>query len=150
MLFYMHQQHIIWYLITVATMGKLNPFFSELAQQIHKMYEQVALITQIWHSTRGYFTSMSNTWCLITVPSMNKITIFLSDISQLTLTIYENYCHNYSNVIQSQILLDNQQTIAHDHGTQYEENPATHHGGMCKYRRLYGWSEHFPIFPDSA
>ena len=47
MLFYMHQQHMLpdyW----TKYMNKINLFFSEISQQIHKMYEQIAIITQIW------------------------------------------------------------------------------------------------------
>ena len=53
------------------------------------MYEKVAIITQIWHSAKYNFTSISNTWYLITVPNMNKITTFFSKISQQMLKIYE-------------------------------------------------------------
>ena len=89
MLFYMHQQQMVP--DYVPNMNKINPFFSEMSQQIHKMYEQVAIITEIWHRARCYFTSMSNRWYmyLITVPNLNKITTFFSDISQQTLKIYE-------------------------------------------------------------
>ena len=53
------------------------------------MYEKVAIITQIWHSAKYNFTSISNTWYLITVPNMNKITTFFSDKSQQKLKTYE-------------------------------------------------------------
>ena len=33
-------------------MNKINPFFSDLSQQIHKMYEKVVIITQIWHRAK--------------------------------------------------------------------------------------------------
>ena len=36
-----------WYLITVQNMNKSNVFFSEISQQAHKIYEKVAIITQI-------------------------------------------------------------------------------------------------------
>ena len=63
------------YLLTVPNVNKINPFFSQLLQQIHKMYEKIAIITQIWHRVTWYFTSMSiDAWYLITVPNMNKIT----------------------------------------------------------------------------
>ena len=39
---------ITWYLITLPDMNKMNPFFSEIAQQIHKMYEKVAIINSNW------------------------------------------------------------------------------------------------------
>ena len=38
-----------WYLITVLNMNKINPFFSETSQWKHKLYGNVAIITQIWH-----------------------------------------------------------------------------------------------------
>ena len=43
-----------WYLImiTVPNMNKINPFFSETLQQIHKAYETVAKINQIWHRAK--------------------------------------------------------------------------------------------------
>ena len=36
-----------WYLISIPNMNKINVFFFELSQQIHKMYEKVAIIKQI-------------------------------------------------------------------------------------------------------
>ena len=39
-----------WYLITVPNVNQIIPFFSEIAQQIHKVYEKVAIITQICQS----------------------------------------------------------------------------------------------------
>ena len=44
------------------------------------------------------------------VPNMNIITTFFSGISQQILNIYEQNCHNYSNL----------------------ENPASNHGGICE------------------
>ena len=76
-------------LITVTNMNKINPLCSEISQQMHKMYETVVIITQIWYREKYYFTSKSNMWYLITVPNMNKITTFFSDLSQQTLKIYE-------------------------------------------------------------
>ena len=61
-----------WYLITVPNMNKINPFFSEISQQIHKMYEKLATITQNWQRAKCYFTFMSNTLFLIIVPDMKK------------------------------------------------------------------------------
>ena len=58
-----------------------NSFLSMISQEIHKMYEKVSTITQIWHSQMLYFTSMSNACYLIIVPNMNKITAFF-EISQ--------------------------------------------------------------------
>ena len=86
------------YCICISTwlpnMNKINPFFSEISQQIHKTNEKVAIIAQ----------SMSNAWCLINVPNMNKIITFFWEISQQKLKIYEKNSHNYSNLAQSQIL----------------------------------------------
>ena len=69
-------------------MNKINPFCSAISQQIDKMYEKVAIITQIWHRAKHYLTSMSNAWYLIPVPNMNKITLS-SEILQQTLKRYE-------------------------------------------------------------
>ena len=63
------------YLITVPNMNKINSCFSEISHQIHKMYEKVTIITQIWHRAR-YCISMSNAWYLIIVTKMNNITTF--------------------------------------------------------------------------
>ena len=41
-----------WYVITIPNMNQINKFFSELAQQTHKMYEKAALITEIWHRAK--------------------------------------------------------------------------------------------------
>ena len=65
-------------MITVPNMNKISPCFSEISHQIHKMYEIVTIITQVWHRAKCCFTSMSNAWYLITVPNMNKITTFNS------------------------------------------------------------------------
>ena len=43
-------------------MNKINSFFSEISEQTHKMYENVAIITQIWHRAKCHCTSMSNVW----------------------------------------------------------------------------------------
>ena len=39
------------YPVTVLNMNKINPVFSEISQQTHKMHEKVSIITQIWHRT---------------------------------------------------------------------------------------------------
>ena len=36
---------LVWWM-TVPNMNKINPFFYEISQQIHKMYEKLARITQ--------------------------------------------------------------------------------------------------------
>ena len=66
-------------------MNKISPFFSEISQQIHKMYEKlgtIAQIAQIWQRDKCYFTSMSNTSFLISGPDMKKINTFFSEKSQ--------------------------------------------------------------------
>ena len=35
----------------------------------------------------------------------------------------------------------NQWPIVPDHGTQIEENPSSHHGGMCKDGLTDGWND---------
>ena len=75
---------------------------------------------------------------------MNKITTF-SQITQVK--IYEQHNHNYSNLAQSQIVFYvNEQPLVLNYATQYEENPASHHGGMHEDGR----TEPFPILPASA
>ena len=70
---------------------------------------------------------------VITVPNMNEIKPFFSEISQQINKMYEKRGYNYSNLAYSQILFDmHQQPTVPDHDTQYEENPASHHGGMQK------------------
>ena len=96
----------------------------------------MSIITQIWHRTKCYFTSISNTLYLITVPHKNKITTFFSEISQQTLNLWKN-CHIYWNLAQSQIsFCMHQWPMVHHHGTQYEENPSSHHGVMHEARHL--------------
>ena len=106
----------------------MDPFF-EISQQIHTMYEKVAIV-QIWHRTRSYFIGMNNKWYMITVRNMNKICTFFQ-ISQHS-NFIKNNCHNYSNLAQNRILfyMHQQQPMVPDHGTQYEENPSSHHGRM--------------------
>ena len=86
-------------------MNESNPFFSEISQQIHKIYGKVNIITQIGRSAQCYFTSMSNAWYLITVPNMSKITTIISEISQ-ALNIYGQNSHYYSNFTLNQIVFD--------------------------------------------
>ena len=63
---------VLWWLITVSNMTKINPFFSEILQQ-DITFKKNIVITQIWYRAKCYFTYISNTWCLITVPNMTKI-----------------------------------------------------------------------------
>ena len=79
-IFYKHQSSIV---VDYCTKYEYNqPIFpSAISQQTHKMYEQIVIITQIWHRTKFYFTCISNEWYqalyLITVPNMNKINTFI-------------------------------------------------------------------------
>ena len=75
-----------WYLITVPNMNT-NPF-SEISQQVHKMYEKVAIITQIWHRVICYYTSMSNAWYLVTVPKYEQNHYILGDITANTQNVF--------------------------------------------------------------
>ena len=56
-----------------TNMNKSNAFFSEILQQIHKIYDKVAINNKIWHIAKSYFTSMRNTWYPMTVQKINKI-----------------------------------------------------------------------------
>ena len=85
-------------------MNKINPFFSEISHQIPQMYDKVIIITQIWHRTQCYFTTISNAWYLIPVPNINKITTFFAVISQQRLKRLWRNGHNYWNLAQGQIL----------------------------------------------
>ena len=53
------------------------------------MYEKVAIITQILHRDKCYFTNMSSVPYLITVPNITNITTFVSEISQQIHKMYE-------------------------------------------------------------
>ena len=61
-----------WYLITVPNMNKITTFFSEISQVL-KSYEKIAIITQIWHRAKFYFTCINGPWYLIMVRNMKKI-----------------------------------------------------------------------------
>ena len=61
------------YLITEPNMNKFTTFFSEISQQILKMYEQIAIITKHWHRAKFYFTHISSPWYLIIELNMKKI-----------------------------------------------------------------------------
>ena len=102
--------------------NKFNPFFSEISQQIYKMYEKVDIITQIWLRTTCSFTSMSNAWYLITAKYEQNHHILLQDITTLQ-TLWKN-SHNYLTLAQSRILFYmHQLPMIHvpDHGSQYEK-----------------------------
>ena len=54
-----------------------------------KCKKNLAIITQIWHRVKYYFTYISNTWYLITVPNRNKSNPFFSELSQQIQQMYE-------------------------------------------------------------
>ena len=54
-------------------MNKITTFFFEILQQTLKIYEKIAIITQIWHRAKFYFTCISGPWYLSMVPNMKKI-----------------------------------------------------------------------------
>ena len=54
-------------------MNKIITFFAEISQQTLKSYEKIAIITQIWHKAKFYFTRISGVWYLIIVLNMKKI-----------------------------------------------------------------------------
>ena len=68
---------------------------------MHKMYEKVAIITQIWNKVKCYFTNMSNAWFLVTTKYEQNHPILLCDITTNTQNVLKN-SHNYSNLAQSQ------------------------------------------------
>ena len=69
---------------------------------------------------------------------MNTIITFFSEISQQTLKIDEKR-HNYSNLAQTQIrFYIHQWPMVPHYGTQYEEHPASHHGGMEGHKKGNG------------
>ena len=64
---------------------------------------------------------------------MNQITTFFTKISQETHKIYEQNSHDYSNLAQSQSLVYvHDRPMVPDHSVEYEENPASHQGGMLE------------------
>ena len=56
----------------LQNMNKIITFFSEIAQ-IVKIYENITIITKIWDRDKFYFTCISGPWYLIMVPNMKKI-----------------------------------------------------------------------------
>ena len=88
--------------------------------------DKVPIVAQIWHRTKCCLTSMINAWYLINVPNMHKITcdILLWDITTnskfiFKMAIITQVWHGAKFYFAS---------TAHDtdHGTIYEENPASH------------------------
>ena len=95
----------------------------------------MAIITQIWHRAKLYFTSILLKQLIVpdycTTYEQNYH-ILVWDITRNTQNLCKN-CHIYSNLAQSQILFYmHQQPMVPDHGTQYKENPFSYHGGMHK------------------
>ena len=143
-----------WYLITAPNINEINIFFSEISQQIHKMYEKLTIITQIIQSQIIFHKHkqcmVPDNWSIYE----ERPHIPLWDTTRNILKLWTN-CHNYSNVAQSQILFYRHQwPIVPHHHTQYEENPSSHHGGVCKDGHpdcKMDWrTGPFPIFPNSA
>ena len=62
-----------WYLIIVPNMNKITTFFSAISQQTLKIYEEIAIITQIWHTVKFYFMWISSLLYLIMIPNMKTI-----------------------------------------------------------------------------
>ena len=69
-----------WYLITVPNM-KITTFFSAISLQTLKIYEKIAIISQIGHRAKFYFTCIYGPWYLIMIPNMK--TIDLSSMEEL-------------------------------------------------------------------
>ena len=84
-IFYTHQVHVVIDYYTKYEQNQPIPFWA-IATNI-KFKKNIAIIIQIWHRAKCYFTCMRNSWYLITAPNMNKITTFISAIQ--TLKIYE-------------------------------------------------------------
>ena len=73
MLFYMHQQHMVPDMLTVPHINEMNTVFSEISQQADNIYEQIAIITQIWQRAKFYFMCISSQRYWIMIPNMRKI-----------------------------------------------------------------------------
>ena len=65
------------YLITVPNMKTITTFFSEVSQTNSKFILKIAIITQIWHRTKFYFTC--SPWYMIMVPNMKNIYLTIMD-----------------------------------------------------------------------
>ena len=103
------------------------------------MYERMAIITPMLFYKHEQSMVPDN--CINYEQNQH---ILLSNITS-TQNWWKNG-HNNSNLAESQILFDmHQHPKVPDHGTQYEENPSSHNGGMCE-----DGHPDFPIFPDSA
>ena len=128
MLFYIHQQHMI---PDYCTKYEYQLILSDITQNKHNMYEKVSIITQPWHRAKCYFTHEQ---CMVPdncIKYEQSHHIFCSEISKQALYIYEKIAIIFLIWHKSQILLyTHQGPMVPDHGTQYEENPASHHIGM--------------------
>ena len=69
MIFYKHEQCMV---PDNCTKYKQNTTFFEISQQTLKIYEKIAIITQIWHKAKFYFICISSLCYLIMVPNMKK------------------------------------------------------------------------------
>ena len=78
-------------------MNKINPFFSEISQQRYKIYTNVAIINQIWHRVKWYFTSMNNTLPIYCIKYDYNHHILFWDITINIQNLWKN-CHNYLNL----------------------------------------------------
>ena len=55
----------------------------------HKIYKNIAIITDVWHGAKWYSTCIRNSWYLVTVSNLNKISPFFSDILAQIHKMYE-------------------------------------------------------------
>ena len=67
MQFYKHEQYIVPGNCTEYEQH--HHISSEISQQTLKIYEQMAIITQMWYRAKFYFTCMCALWYLIMVPN---------------------------------------------------------------------------------
>ena len=104
-------------------------------QQQHKLYEKVAIITDIWHRAKCYFTSMIHDDCFKYEQNHD---ILLWEITKNTKNVYKK-CINCSNLKQSTMLCYvHQKPMVPDHGTKYGESSFIHHGGMREDKQVDG------------
>ena len=61
------------YLITVSNINKITTFFYDISQQTLNIYETIAIITEMWHRAKFYFTCISGPLNQIMVPNIKKI-----------------------------------------------------------------------------
>ena len=77
-------------------MNKFNPLISEISKQTHKMYENMAIINQIWLRKNAILQewAMYGTFVPDYYTLYETITTFFCKISQQTLAMYGKYDHN--------------------------------------------------------